>query len=391
MNQIANVCFGSEADLQPGTACKWQCYNRTDSGVNDMPAKPTIVRNIARSPFVIFPLGAAVIVVLLSAWFAMDDDTLAVNQGFLGFLVAIPVIVALCLVAGGRFWNLASTRNIGRWLWSWLGSSVLALVFASVAFAVVGPVDTAAYADYNYLHFDRDAYITADQRQVAAGGLALDQTIYDLDGNEVQLSTLWQSRPVVIEFGSVSCPVFDSRISPMEQLANDYQGQADFYVLYTREAHPGQNYPAHQSLTDKIGFARDLKRIEGIERTVLVDDVAGTMHRAYGAWPDSAYIIGQDGVIGLLTKWNEPDKLRERLDILLEDGGYAAASAPVNLDSNSPGGGPTMMESSRRVLGRAGFAAVADFVVGYPKMMWSSSPTSTEPAALVADTSPDGP
>ena len=169
-----------------------------------MPAKPASARTIARSPFVIFPLGAAVIVVSLSVWFAFDDDTLAVNQGFLGFLVAIPVIVALCLVAGGKFWNPASTRNIWRWLWSWLGSTVLALVFASVAFAVVGPVDTAAYADYNYQHFDREAYVTADQRRVAAGVPALDQTIYDLDGNAVQLSTLWQGRPVVIEFGSVS-------------------------------------------------------------------------------------------------------------------------------------------------------------------------------------------
>jgi len=358
-----------------------------------MTAKPAIVRNIARSPFVIFPLGAAVIVVLLSAWFAINDDTLAVNQGFLGLLVAIPVIVALCLVAGGRFWNPASTRNIGRWLWSWLGSSVLALVFASVSFAVVGPVDEAAYADYNYLHFDRDAYVTADQRRVTAGSPALDQTIYDLDGNEVRLSTLWQSRPVVIEFGSVSCPVFDSRISPMEQLANEYQGQADFFVLYTREAHPGQNYPAHQSLTEKISFARDLKRIESIERTMLVDDVAGTMHRAYGAWPDSAYIIGRDGVVAFLAQWNEPDKLRERLDVLLQDDGYAAASPSVNLARNSPGGGSTMMESSQRVLGRAGFAAVADFVVGFPKMMLGSSPASTESesTALTADTSADEP
>ncbi len=359
-----------------------------------MIAKPAIARSIARSPFVVFPLGAAVIVALLSAWFVVAADTLAINQAFLGFLVAIPVIVALCLVAGGRLWNPASTRNIGRWLWSWLGSTALALVFAIVAFGLLRPVDDAAYADYNYLHYSpRGGYETADQRGVAAGGPALDQTIYDLDGNEVQLSTLWQGRPVVIEFGSVSCPVFDNRISPMEQLASKYQGRADFYVLYTREAHPGQNYPAHQSLTDKIGFARDLKRIEGIERTMLVDDVAGTMHRAYGAWPDSAYIIGRDGVIAFLTKWNEPDKLRERLDILLEDDGYAAASAPVNLASNSPGGGSTMMESSRRVLGRAGFAAVADFVVGYPEMILGGSPANTEsaPTALVADTSADEP
>jgi len=358
-----------------------------------MTAKLSVARSIARSPFVIFPLSAAVIVALLSAWFVVAADTLAINQAFLGFLVAIPVIVALCLLAGGRLWNPASTRNIGRWLWSWLGSTVLALVFAIVAFAVLGPVDEAAYAEYNYLHYDRGSYVTVDQRGVAAGGPALDQTIYDLDGNEVQLSTLWQGRPAVIEFGSISCPIFDGRISPMEQMAKEYQGRADFYVLYTREAHPGQNYPAHQSLTDKIGFARDLKRIEGIERTMLVDDVTGAMHRTYGAWPDSAYIIGRDGIIAFLARWNEPDKLRDRLDILLEDDGYAAASTPVNLASNSPGVSPKGMESSRQVLGRAGFAAVADFVVGHAEMMLGGAPANTEsqPTALAADTSSDEP
>ena len=359
-----------------------------------MTAKPAIARSIARSPFVVFPLGAAVIVALLSAWFVVAADTLAINQAFLGFLVAIPVIVALCLVAGGRLWNPASTRNMGRWLWSWLGSTTLALVFAIVAFGLLRPVDEAAYADYNYLHFNPGGgYEIADQRRVAVGGPALDQTIYDLDGNKKQLSTLWQGRPVVIEFGSVSCPIFDGRISPMEQMAKEYQGRADFYVLYTREAHPGQNYPAHQSLTDKIGFARDLKRIEGIERPILVDDVTGAMHRAYGAWPDSAYIIGRDGIIAFLARWNEPDKLRERLDILLEDDGYAATSAPVNLASNRPGGIPKRMESARRVLGRAGFAAVADFIVGFPKMMLSGPPTNTEsqPTAVAADTSADEP
>ena len=176
---------------------------------------------------------------------------------------------------------------------AWLGSTVLAIILSCTVFAYTVPVTPEAYAVYNYLHFDRDAYATANQhRKVVAGGAAPPHTVYDLQGNAVPLTTLWRERPVVIEFGSVSCPVFDDRISPMEKLARDYRGQADFYVLYTREAHPGQNYPRHQNLEQKISYARDLQRLEGIERRVLVDDVDGSMHRDYGAWPDSAFIIG---------------------------------------------------------------------------------------------------
>jgi hypothetical protein len=337
---------------------------------------PSTIRNILGNPVVVLPLGAAIIVVLLSAVSGIGADPLVFNERFLIFLMCIPFVVGIALGAGKRFWNPAR-----HGLLAWLGSTVLAFILSCVVFAYVAPADPAAYSDYNYLHFDRDAYVNANpRRRVVAGAEALPHTVYDLQANEVSLATLWRERPVVIEFGSVSCPVFDGQISPMEKLARDYKGQADFYVLYTREAHPGQNYPPHRNLDQKISYARDLQRIEGIERTVLIDDVAGSMHRDYGAWPDSAFIIGRDGRIAFLAQWNEPEKLRARLDILLQDDGYAAASPSVSLIGNSPGGGLSMLESSQRVLGRAGFAAVADFVVGFPKMMSGSSVTAEQPS-----------
>ena len=333
--------------------------------------RPSIVGRIFRNPIVVLPLGAALVVVLLSAVSGFGVDPLVINERFLIFLICMPFLFGICVGMGKRFWNPA-----GRGWLAWSGSTVLAAILSWVVFAYVAPGDPAAYAAYNYPHFDRDAYVTANPlRRVVAGGEALPYTVFDLQGNEVPLATLWDERPVVIEFGSVSCPVFDEQISPMERLARDYRGQADFYVLYTREAHPGQNYSHHRNLKQKISYARDLQRIEGIERTVLIDDVAGSMHRDYGAWPNSAFIIGRDGRIAFLAQWNEPEKLRLRLDILLQDDGYAAPSPAVSLIGNSPGGGLSMLESSQRVLGRAGFSAVADFVVGFPKMMMGSSVT----------------
>jgi len=338
--------------------------------------RPNIVGRIFGNPIVVLPLGAALVVVLLSVVSGFGPDPQVINERFLIFLMCVPFLVAICMGIGKRFWNRA-----GGLFLTWLGSTVLAITLSMVAFAYTAPADPAAYAVYNYLHFDSDAYATANPlRKVVAGDAALPHTIYDLQGNEVPLATLWRERPVVIEFGSVSCPVFDDQISPMEKLARDYRGQADFYVLYTREAHPGQNYPHHQNLDQKISYARDLQRLEGIERTVLVDDVAGSMHRDYGAWPDSAFIIGRDGRIAFLAQWNEPEKLRARLDVLLRDDGYAVASPAISLIDNSPGGGPSMLESSQRVLGRAGFAAVADFVVGFPKMISGSSVTAEQPS-----------
>ena len=63
----------------------------------------------------------------------------------------------------------------------------------------------------------------------------------------------------------------------MESLAIEYSGSVDFYVLYVREAHPGNNYPAHKSFSQKLKFAKDLIRLERVGRTVLIDDLEGIL------------------------------------------------------------------------------------------------------------------
>ena len=92
----------------------------------------------------------------------------------------------------------------------------------------------------------------------------------------------------------------------MESLAIEYSGSVDFYVLYVREAHPGKNYPAHKSFSQKLKFAKDLIRLERVGRTVLIDDLEGTVHRDYGDRPNSIYIIGKAGVISYRADWDDP-------------------------------------------------------------------------------------
>ena len=42
--------------------------------------------------------------------------------------------------------------------------------------------------------------------------------------------------------------------------------------LYTREAHPGENFPAHRSMEQKLAHASAFKERFQIERPILVDD-----------------------------------------------------------------------------------------------------------------------
>mgnify|MGYP001793794578 CR=1 FL=1 len=46
------------------------------------------------------------------------------------------------------------------------------------------------------------------------------------------------SRPLVLNFGSASCPIFVERLKEFSQMAYEYRHVADFLIVYIAEAHP---------------------------------------------------------------------------------------------------------------------------------------------------------
>ncbi len=76
--------------------------------------------------------------------------------------------------------------------------------------------------------------------------------------------------------------------------------------FYTREAHPGEHFPAHRDMAQKLAHARAFIDRFGIERPVLVDDLAGTGHRLYGLLPNMTYVIGRGGRVLFRADWTDP-------------------------------------------------------------------------------------
>ncbi len=73
--------------------------------------------------------------------------------------------------------------------------------------------------------------------------------------------------------------------------------------IYTREAHPGENVPHHDSFERKLACAKLLREEAGIGREILVDDLAGTVHHAYGLMPNMTWVIAQGGRIAYKANW----------------------------------------------------------------------------------------
>lgn len=222
---------------------------------------------------------------------------------------------------------------------------------------------------YNYDHFRFGHYLSARDDHARAGDAAPDAGLLDPEGGTVRLSTLWSERPLVIEFGSITCPVFVHEIEAMDALAETWDGRARFVVVYVREAHPGDERPAHETMVEKTTAARVLVMREGLDRPVLVDDLDGTVNRAYGPMPNGVAVIGTDGVIAYRADWCEPHQVDRAVGRLVEAGGRAGEVEHVDVRDNFTTPSPGLLATATRVLTKAGSPALTDFLSELPKML----------------------
>ena len=88
--------------------------------------------------------------------------------------------------------------------------------------------------------------------------------------------------------------------------------------IYSREAHPGEIYRHHATMDDKRHHAKALRDVAGIRRRILLDDVAGTAHQAYGTLPNMAWIFGRGGLILYKAAWTDPIDIEQSLEHCLD-------------------------------------------------------------------------
>lgn len=186
-----------------------------------------------------------------------------------------------------------------------------------------------------------------------------------VDGTPVSLPTAATGRPIVIVFGSFTCPLFRMKTPGFEERATAWGEHASFYIVYTHEAHPqGRGYDrlsgfakqvaqmdadgdnivtlaeyqgpremfdpfdidkdevlhAHELLAaQRIAQFDDFAEPTTIEQRraaaqafreevpgaipVLVDPIGEPAAHAYGDMPNSAFVIDRDGKIAAAMPW----------------------------------------------------------------------------------------
>ena len=85
-----------------------------------------------------------------------------------------------------------------------------------------------------------------------------------------------------------------------------------------REAHPGEHYPHHTSFEQKLAHARAFRDLFGTRRDILVDDLVGTGHRAYGSLPNMTWILSAAHRVAFKADWTDAPTIRMAMDYLLQ-------------------------------------------------------------------------
>jgi hypothetical protein len=87
--------------------------------------------------------------------------------------------------------------------------------------------------------------------------------------------------------------------------------------LYTHEAHPGENYPHHLSIEQKLRHARALRSELNVTRPILVDTLDGACHRAYGSMPNMTWIFNRSGIPIYKSDWTDTGSVANAIDYFL--------------------------------------------------------------------------
>jgi peroxiredoxin len=201
------------------------------------------------------------------------------------------------------------------------------------------------------------------------GGAAPEFEAFQLDGSLMRLSDFRGQRHVVIMTGAVTSPMCAFEAPAFNHLQTEFDARGvAFFLLYTRESHPAENYAAHSSLEQKLAYARDLQRLEKIEFPVIVDHLDGRIHRAYGVWPNALFVIHKDGRLMFRSNMANHGELRQYLEDVLA-GEKAAGEGKVLHLQYSERIVPHEADQAthRRVYERAGPKAFEDYWVKRPQ------------------------
>lgn len=212
---------------------------------------------------------------------------------------------------------------------------------------------------YNHARFHLSDYDLTLFPGPKAGDKAPDFELTSLSGERLSLAS-FKGRWLVLETASTSCMMYARNVEKISMLRQKYP-DIEWLVVYVREAHPGGRRTAHQNMAQKRALARSLEVEHGEKRTVALDTLDGSMHRAYGSLPNMAYVLNPEGEVVYRCDWLSVPALDKVLNQLpdIETNQHTRTD-----DLHYPSKWLTA-----KILWRSGFIAIWDFLRAVPHLL----------------------
>lgn len=138
------------------------------------------------------------------------------------------------------------------------------------------------------------------------GDDAPDFSLLTYDESQVITLSNLRGKPIVLVFGSCTCPPFVRSTSMINSLYDEYHKDVHFLMIYIREAHPigGREVPNNQftvnaptTLSERCALAKDFNdRIE-MRMPIVVDTIDDSVAAIYAPWPNRLVVVDANGKI----------------------------------------------------------------------------------------------
>lgn len=155
---------------------------------------------------------------------------------------------------------------------------------------------------------------------------------------KVALRELRAKRPVVLIFGSITCPPFRSQLDGIDEVHKEFKDRAEFLFVYIREAHPDSvlavvgsdglesllKIPQPTDAATRASSAGFCRRTIKLSMPIAVDGIDNAVGKAYAGWPNRMVVVGMDGNVMYASAPAPGGTNAERLRVWLQ------ANVPTN-------------------------------------------------------------
>jgi hypothetical protein len=167
-----------------------------------------------------------------------------------------------------------------------------------------------------------EAAVRFGRNEIRVGNPAPDFELADLKGRGVSLRQFRGKSHVVLMFGNLTCGATVTQLRAgkptIQSLCTRYHKKGfEFFLIYSRETHPGEFVTQPTSIEERRSHARRLAEEEKVNFPILVDSIDNRVRTLYHSWSNGIFVVNKTGLLVFKSAWTYGPEMVQVLHDLL--------------------------------------------------------------------------